>query len=61
MAYRIEPFPMTFLSDLQTHSPIENLFKCDFLYNGCAVLDKILPGIEHRAVPLRQLSLLLQA
>ena len=36
---RIAPFPMT-LSDLQDHSYVANLLKCDFSYS-CAAIDKI--------------------
>jgi len=45
------------LSDFQGHLSIANLPKCDFPYSSAAV-DKISTNTEHRAVPLRHLSLL---
>jgi len=57
MAYQIVPLPMS-LSELQCHSPIGSLFKRDFLYSF-AVLDKISPDTERRAVPLHRQSSLL--
>jgi len=40
------------MSDLQGHSPTENLTKCEFLYS-CAAVDKILTDIVRRAAALR--------
>jgi len=40
------------LSDLLSHEPPANLFKCDFSYS-CAAVDEILTDTVRRAVPLR--------
>jgi len=60
MAYQIyvAPFSTTW-SDLQGHSPIACLFRCDFSYS-CAAFDKISTDTERRAVYLLQLSLNIQ-
>jgi len=39
MVYRIAAFPISF-SDLQGHSHIASLYRCDFSYS-CAAVDKI--------------------
>jgi len=42
---------MTF-SNLQGHSLIANLFKCNFSYS-CAAVDRTSADLEHRMVPVR--------
>jgi len=44
------------LSDLQSHSPIANHFRCGFLYS-CVANDKISTDSTHSPVPRRWLSL----
>ena len=51
MAYQIAEILMTF-SDLQGHSHIQSIFKCEFSYSYAAV-DKVSTDIARRAVPLR--------
>jgi len=38
------------LSDLQGHSPISSLYKCNFL-NSCTAADNISTEIAHHMVP----------
>jgi len=51
MVYRIATFSIT-LNDLQGHSPIVSLLKCDFS-NGCAAVHEMSANIARRAAPLR--------
>ena len=48
------------LSDLQGHSPIASLYSV-ISHTSRAAVDKLSTDAERRAVPLRQLSLLLQS
>jgi len=58
MTYQTAAIPMT-LSDLQAYSSIASLLKWNFSYS-CAAADKISTDKARRAVPLRQLNLLLR-
>ena len=58
MAYRFVKLPMT-LNDLESHSPAEGLIKCNST-NIYAASRTVLTDTARRAVPLRQLSFLLE-
>ena len=56
MAYQMTPKPVT-LNDLEGHSPVARLFKCNSS-TICAAFCKILHDTECRAVHLRHLRFL---
>jgi len=53
--YRLLAIPMSSLSDVQSHSSVGRLV---FTYS-CAAVDRASTDVVRRAVPLRQLSILL--